>query len=276
MSTTTEHTINDLEKGTGGVQSDVVVDLSRVGTVVLTPELFEKLYLTPQTPVKGQLRNTFGNPTPLAVIGFVLSLTPLSCSLLGWMDSDGTGAAFLGVFVFVGGLLMILGGFMEFFIGNTYPFVVFCSMGSFFLALAATNIPSFGVMAAFTTPDMPGPQNPAFYNTFAFFIVFVGFMDFIYLIASIRTNICLLGILLFTVIGLELLAAAYWNIGAGNMEMALKFQHGAGGCTFVVCIFAWYLFLVLVLASVDFPISLPVGDLSTVVKGGSEKKKREA
>jgi hypothetical protein len=101
-------------------------------------------------------------------------------------------------------------------------------------------------------------------------------MDSIYLIASIRTNICLLGILLFTVIGLELLAAAYWNIGAGNMEMALKFQHGAGGCTFVVCIFAWYLFLVLVLASVDFPISLPVGDLSTVVKGGSEKKKRKA
>lgn len=70
MSTTTEHTINDLEKGTGGVQSDVVVDLSRVGTVVLTPELFEKLYLTPQTPVKGQLRNTFGNPTPLLVSRF--------------------------------------------------------------------------------------------------------------------------------------------------------------------------------------------------------------
>jgi hypothetical protein len=31
----------------------------------MTPELFEKLYLAPQSKVKGQLRDTFGNPTPM-------------------------------------------------------------------------------------------------------------------------------------------------------------------------------------------------------------------
>ena len=35
------------------------------GSVSLSPELFEKLYLSPENRVKGDLRKTFGNPTPL-------------------------------------------------------------------------------------------------------------------------------------------------------------------------------------------------------------------
>ena len=34
-------------------------------SVSIPPELFEKLYLSPQNVVKGDLRKTFGNPTPL-------------------------------------------------------------------------------------------------------------------------------------------------------------------------------------------------------------------
>lgn len=33
----------------------------------ISPALFEKLYLSPQNAVKGDLRKTFGNPTPLYV-----------------------------------------------------------------------------------------------------------------------------------------------------------------------------------------------------------------
>ncbi len=35
------------------------------GSISISPELFEKLYLTPQNQVKGELRKTFGNPTPM-------------------------------------------------------------------------------------------------------------------------------------------------------------------------------------------------------------------
>ncbi len=35
------------------------------GSISITPELFEKIYLSPQNSVKGDLRKTFGNPTPL-------------------------------------------------------------------------------------------------------------------------------------------------------------------------------------------------------------------
>lgn len=35
------------------------------GLLTISPEMFEKLYLNPKTTVKGDLRSTFGNPTPL-------------------------------------------------------------------------------------------------------------------------------------------------------------------------------------------------------------------
>ena len=36
-----------------------------IGGVSMSPELFEQLYLAPKNPIKGQLRQTFGNPTPI-------------------------------------------------------------------------------------------------------------------------------------------------------------------------------------------------------------------
>lgn len=42
--------------------------LGRVQTqasIMIPPELFEQLYLSPQNKVKGKLRQTLGNPTPI-------------------------------------------------------------------------------------------------------------------------------------------------------------------------------------------------------------------
>lgn len=64
-----------------------------------------------------------------AVLGLVMALTPLSCDLMGWHGAGGAGAASTGVFFFMGGLLMVLGGVMEFLLGNTFPFVLFCGYG---------------------------------------------------------------------------------------------------------------------------------------------------
>jgi hypothetical protein len=49
-------------------------------TVTLTPELYEKLFLTPKTQVSGNLRSTFGNPTPVGVLGFSVAVFPLACA----------------------------------------------------------------------------------------------------------------------------------------------------------------------------------------------------
>lgn len=68
--------------------------------LTLTTELFEKLYLTPQKAVKGDLRSTLANPTPVALLGFLLSCSPLACELMGWRGAGGNGAATLGSYYF--------------------------------------------------------------------------------------------------------------------------------------------------------------------------------
>ncbi len=37
-------------------------------SIAMSPELFEKLYLSPENRVHGDLRRTFGNPTPMCVL----------------------------------------------------------------------------------------------------------------------------------------------------------------------------------------------------------------
>lgn len=45
----------------------------------------------------------------------------------------------------------------------------------------------------------------------------------------------------------------------------------AGAATFVASLVGWYVMLTNLFAAVDFPIQLPIGDLSTVIKGSKER-----
>lgn len=72
--------------------------LHRTNTFLsLSPEQFEKLYLSPQNKVKGELRNSFANPTPVAVMGFCVALLPLSAQFMGWRGSGGVFTATVSV-----------------------------------------------------------------------------------------------------------------------------------------------------------------------------------
>lgn len=46
-------------------REETLEHVKSAGLLTLSPELFEKLYLQPQTAVKGDLRKILGNPTPL-------------------------------------------------------------------------------------------------------------------------------------------------------------------------------------------------------------------
>lgn len=68
----------DLEKGhrsadndssnqlDGNIDTDAALRrIKTAGSLSISPELFEKIYLSPKNQVSNNLRTTFGNPTPL-------------------------------------------------------------------------------------------------------------------------------------------------------------------------------------------------------------------
>ena len=174
------------------------------GSISISPELFEKLYLSPERKVKGmltslflnpvqwsltgatlgELRRTFGNPTPIGLSGFILALTPLSCDLMGWRGAGGGGAAEIGVYYGCGAILMLLGGLLEFFLGNTFPAVVFVTFGAFWFSFASTLVSSFGAYAAYSPDPTGDPQagmtQPEFQASFAYFLLFMGLVCYFF------------------------------------------------------------------------------------------------
>lgn len=173
--------------------------------------------------------------------------------------------------------MMIIGSVLEFFLGNTFPFVVFGSFGAFWLTFAATLTPQYNASIAYDpTHPAQSAENPVFAASFAYFQLYMGLLCFVFLICSLRTNIVFVTIFLLLIPAFTLFASVFWKIAEGTPESlasALKCQHASGGLVFAVALLGWYLLFVQLLASVDFPLNLPVGDLSRFIKGASEKAK---
>lgn len=197
-----------------------------------------------------------------------------------------------GVYYFFGGLLMIIGGLLEFILGNTFPFVVFMSFGGFWLAFAATLQPfyyAYGSYAPAGGSEAEGMTTVGFTSSFAFFLLFMGLLCLVYLVCSLRTNVVFVVIFICLVIAFGLLAGTYWqnanaigmsstspNAALNRLDLANRLQIAAGAFCFVSSLAGWWLFFAIMLAALDFPFQLPVGDLSTVIKGRSQRlKERE-
>lgn len=127
-------------------------------TVTLSSEMFENLYLSPKNYIQNPLRKQLANPTPIAIMGFVVGLTPLSCEFMTWRGSGGFGVATTTDSIFFGGVLLTLAGIGEFILGNTFPFIVFMGYGAHFFTYATTFMPFFHAIGFFA-PDVAAGQS---------------------------------------------------------------------------------------------------------------------
>ncbi|KAF4955617.1 hypothetical protein FSARC_11814 [Fusarium sarcochroum] len=261
---------SDLEMG----RVEALEAVRSAASISMSPELFEKLYLSPPNAVKGDLRKTFGNPTPMALAGFLLALMPLSCDLMGWRGAGSFGAASIPVYFFEGGVLMVISGIMEWVLGNSFPATVFCSFGCFYLSFGGILHPSFAAYSSYAPPDAKSPAEgmatTGFNASLGFFVLAMAILSIMYLICALRTNVVFVIIFATLVPGLFLLLGAFWAWAedyAGNTELAQRLCVGAGACLFVTALAGWYILFAILLTIVDFPIQIPVGDLSSVIKG---------
>nr|DAA06462.1 TPA_inf: GPR1/FUN34/YaaH-class plasma membrane protein [Aspergillus terreus] len=249
---------------------------------VLVPiprEAFEKLYLTPKPPsVAGDLRKKLGNPTPISLMGFLLAATPNACIIMGWRGAGGNGGAILPVYIFFGGMVQIFGAVGEWIIGNTFSSALFFTYGTFWIVQGTGLMPFFatGLHYSETGNALEGMQTPSFAATTGFYYVMLTVLTFVYLICSIRTNICLFAALLLLVITFGCTAGSFFQLALGNEELGARLQVVGGAFNFALCIPIWHIFIAQILEAVDFPLTLPVGDLSTVILGRSQKQRARA
>ncbi|KAL1899416.1 hypothetical protein Sste5346_002812 [Sporothrix stenoceras] len=265
---------SDAEKG----QMEALREIATNRSVVMSAEQFEKLYLSPHNKVKGELRQTYGNPTPMALIGFLMCLQPLSCTLMGWRGASNFAASIIPAYFFFGGLLMFITGLLEWVLGNSFPSIVFTAFGCFWFTFGGILCPSFGTYgfyAAAGDAASTGLAAKGFNASLGFFLVAFGLFTAILFICSLRTNVVFVIIFLTLIPAFACLGAAFWYQAedlAGTVDKVTTLFEAAGAILFVTCACGWYILLSIMLAIVDFPIQLPVGDLSTVIKGKSDRR----
>ncbi|KAL5536559.1 hypothetical protein ACEPAF_381 [Sanghuangporus sanghuang] len=245
-------------------------------TVTLTPEQFDTLYLQPRSGAgkRNLLVNNLGNPTPLGITAFLLALFPLSLDLLQLRGAtSGSSITLLGALYGVAGIGLYLACIMEWIIGNTFPSVVFGLLGGLWISYAILLQPSFGIAASFATTDeatssataaAAGSATSAYNDGVGFYFLIWGIFCLVLFLASLRTNVAFAAFFFFLIIMFELLAAAYFAIGEGEVSKALKELKAAGAFGFVVSIVGVWIDVSLLFASVGCPFTVPLIDLSGV------------
>jgi succinate-acetate transporter protein len=94
-------------------------------------------------------------------------------------------------------------------------------------------------------------------TTTAYLLLMMSMLCVVYLICSIRTNLIFFLIFFTLVPAFGLLAGSYFQLANGRAMLAAKLAEAAGAFCFVTCLCGWYIFVAIMLASVDFPLSLP-------------------
>ncbi|SNX84916.1 related to ATO3 - plasma membrane protein with possible role in export of ammonia [Melanopsichium pennsylvanicum] len=253
----TEHSTYQNADGTNGH------GLGRQISVTLTPQQFEELYLQPSVKSRGQMSlvKTFGNPTALGIVSFLLTFAPTSCCLMGWRGASSNSLlALIGAYYFMGGMALYVAGLLEFVIGNTFPALVFTSFGTFWFTLGGFLDPHFAVQTTLLTAE--GGSAAQYYTPFAFYLIFWAVYTFFLTFAAFRTNVVLVWILLFVALAFSTLGAAYFSFGEGSLSTGANLVTAAGACGFTACMGGFYILLHLCLAATDFPFNIPLFDLA--------------
>ncbi|PPJ53098.1 hypothetical protein CBER1_11575 [Cercospora berteroae] len=267
------------EDSNGNGSSDVA-SLRRVLTSKsITDEQFERLFLSPRN-VKASPLKGFANPTPLAIMGFSVGLTPLSAALLGWRGAGGAAQSSVGATLWFGGFLLILAGLGEFLLGNTFPFLVFMGYGAHFLTFGTTFIPYFNAVSAYTSGnpyigEMNQEQTAAFANSYGFYPLSLGILSFIFLLCSLRTNLVFFLIFVAATCGFGFATASFFYAGIGAMAQSSQFLVATGAAFWAAAMLGWYLLLSIMIETMELPLpALPVVDLSNRIKAKKPKAEK--
>jgi succinate-acetate transporter protein len=116
-------------------------------------------------PVPITLKAQLGSPTALAIGAFSTTLTTTSFALMGFRGL-GLTTAFVGNFLAVAGIGMVISANWELVLGNTYAYTVLSAFGFFYFGFGLIVTPWFGIAEAYG-----GADSPEYLNALGFFVL---------------------------------------------------------------------------------------------------------
>ncbi|KAK4040380.1 hypothetical protein C8A01DRAFT_46276 [Parachaetomium inaequale] len=230
--------------------------------VTMSPELFEKLYLTPKVPQVGDYNRRFANPTALGFVGFVISTFTFSIICMGWGGAQGFSPV-VGIFFFVGPVLLTFAMVFEWVMGNFFPMMVMGLFSVFWSSFGMLQLPTLQLGAPYATAaDPTGLASPGYNSAVAVYLLVWGFALFTFFIFTCKINAVFAAIFLLVSVAAWVLSGAYWKVSWGDYEEAARLQKGGGALLFVVAALGWYMCFIIMAGEMRITLNLPVGDLS--------------
>ncbi|EXM20314.1 Acetate transporter GPR1/FUN34/SatP family [Fusarium oxysporum f. sp. vasinfectum] len=198
-------------------------------------------------------RTPWGNPSSLGIAVFAVANTLIALHL---MQVHGVkhNNVLVGILWFTGGVASWVSCIFELLLGNTFAYCVFGSFGGYYFAYATILTPSFQVQQGYESAE-------EFSNSIGVFFCVWASLFFIFLIASLRTNIIFVWIFVTVDATAWCLAGSNFAAGAGETDLALRLAKAGGALLFACASAGWYLLLVQLLEGVGYQRSLPVGIL---------------
>ncbi|KAI8667122.1 hypothetical protein LRP88_01125 [Fusarium phalaenopsidis] len=204
------------------------------------------------------------NPTPIATCGLFVVFGTLACQLLFAQDTISIDSAAVPAHLFFGGFMITLGGALELCLGHYIPAMALVALGLFCFPFNKTLLPAFSTGTQGMVTEGAVPLTMEISPRFEASALILGMILLVYLVSSFRTNVVLVLTIFSLDLGIVLATGAYWVYGgrtAGQSEAGKKMLLEAGVCFIVASACSCWMLFSTLLEAVDFPLSLPVGNL---------------
>ncbi|CAG8440828.1 11560_t:CDS:2 [Ambispora gerdemannii] len=192
-----------------------------------------------------------GNPTPLGLSAFALSVMVLSfydCHAFGIHIPN----AAVGVSLFTGGVVQFAAGMWEFKVGNTFGGTGFSAFGGFWASFGVLYLDSFGIKQSFQESD---GNLDGYNNALGIYGAAWTIFTFIFTLACLRTNMGVLSAFVF-------LTGDFFFYTLFQFTQVALFGIISGILGLICSSIVWYCFAAVLLTPDLSPISLPLWDLS--------------
>jgi len=187
------------------------------------------------------------NATPLGLFALAITLFVLSLINAGFLKDTGF-AIVIGLAIFLGGVVLLIAGTVEFRAGNTFTGTVFTSFSALWLSFGFILLPGTGIFAAMLKENVANPALGSYLLAWAIYTALLT-------ICVLRTNVVLVTLLV-------LLLLTLLSLSIGFLAGAATLGTIGGYIGIITSFVAWYLGLAGLLPYINPSISLPVGPLS--------------